>query len=121
MRTVTRRERALDYVASAEAVGCSDLHILLREILPNVAGPFIVIFTFETAQCILASAALSFLGLGIRAPEPSWGLMMAEGRTWLTQSPWLITNAGLALMLMVLAINLVGDGLRDRLTPESRI
>jgi peptide/nickel transport system permease protein len=121
MRTVTRQVSRQDYIASARAVGCSPTRIVLQEIVPNVASHAIVVFTFETAQCVLATAALSFLGLGIQAPEPSWGLMMAEGRVWLTTQPWLITAAGLALMLMVLAINLVGDGLRDRLTPESRV
>jgi peptide/nickel transport system permease protein len=117
MRTATRQLAAREFVTRARAMGASDWRIMTREIFPNVFGHFVVIFTFEMAQCILAAAALSFLGLGIQAPEPSWGLMMAEGRTWLTANPWLITNAGLALMGLVLAINLVGDGLRDRLTP----
>jgi peptide/nickel transport system permease protein len=120
MRTTTRQVRRQDYVTRARAMGRSDLGIVTGEVFPNVFSHFVVIFTFEMAQSILATAALSFLGLGIQAPEPSWGLMMAEGRAWLTVNPWLITNAGLALMLLVLAINLVGDGLRDRLTPEGR-
>ncbi|MFI5013023.1 MAG: ABC transporter permease [Hyphomicrobiales bacterium] len=121
MRTVTRQTRRQDYVTRARTMGCSDWRIVTRDVFPNVFNHFVVVLTFEMAQCILAAAVLSFLGLGIQAPEPSWGLMMAEGRNWLTASPWLITNAGLALMLLVLAINLVGDGLRNRLTPESRV
>jgi peptide/nickel transport system permease protein len=117
MRTATRQLGARDFVTRARTMGASDWRIMIREIFPNVLGHFVVVLTFEMAQCILAAAALSFLGLGIQAPEPSWGLMMAEGRTWLTTNPWLITNAGLALMGLVLAINLVGDGLRDRLAP----
>jgi peptide/nickel transport system permease protein len=117
MRTATRQVAAREFVTRAHTMGASDWRIMTREIFPNVFGHFVVIFTFEMAQCVLAAAALSFLGLGIQAPEPSWGLMMAEGRTWLTTNPWLITNAGLALMGLVLAIYLVGDGLRDRLTP----
>jgi peptide/nickel transport system permease protein len=120
MRTVTRQVRRQDYVTRARTMGASDWRIVTRDVFPNVFSHFVVIFTFEMAQCILAAAVLSVLGLGIQAPEPSWGLMMAEGRNWLTTSPWLITNAGLALMLLVLAVNLVGDGLRNRLTPQSR-
>jgi peptide/nickel transport system permease protein len=120
MRTATQQVRGQDYVLRARAIGCSDLRIVTREIFPNVAGHFVVVFTFEVAQTIIAAAALSFLGLGIQAPEPSWGLMMAEGRNWMTTNPWLITAAGLVLMLTVLAVNLLGDGLRDMLTPEGR-
>jgi len=120
MRTATARTSRLDFVEGARAIGCSHARILLRGILPNVAGPLIVVFTFETAQCILSAAVLSFLGLGIQAPEPSWGLMMAEGRNWLMVDPWLITLAGMALMLLVLAVNLVGDGIRALLAPGVR-
>ncbi len=120
LRTATQQVRRQDYVTRARAIGCSDLRIVTREVFPNVAGHFVVVFTFEVAQTIIAAAALSFLGLGIQAPEPSWGLMMAEGRNWMTTNPWLITIAGLALMITVLAVNLLGDGLRDMLTPEDR-
>ncbi len=120
MRTVTRQVRRETYVTRARIMGSSDWRIIACDVFPNVFSHFVVVFTFEMAQCILAAAVLSFLGLGIQAPEPSWGLMMAEGRAWLTADPWLITNAGCALMLLVLAINLVGDGLRERLTPEGR-
>jgi peptide/nickel transport system permease protein len=120
LRTATLQVRTQDYVTRARMIGCSDLRIVAREIFPNVFGHFVVVFSYEMAQTILAAAALSFLGLGIQAPEPSWGLMMAEGRNWMTSNPWLITGAGLALMLMVLAINLLGDGLRDLLGAEGR-
>ncbi len=120
LRTAVRQVSAMDYVTRARAMGASDLRILRQEVLPNVAAPLVVVFTFEVAQCVLAAAVLSFLGLGIQAPEPSWGLMMAEGRPLLTSHPRLITIAGLALMGMVLAVNLVGDGLRDLLTPKGR-
>jgi peptide/nickel transport system permease protein len=120
MRTVTRQVRRENYVTRARVMGSSDWRIIICDVFPNVFSHFVVIFTFEMAQCILSAAVLSFLGLGIQAPEPSWGLMMAEGRAWLIADPWLITNAGCALMLLVLAINLVGDGLRERLTPEGR-
>jgi peptide/nickel transport system permease protein len=118
MRTATAQVRGRDYVTRARLLGCSHAYILTREIFPNVASPFAVVFTFECAQCILAAAALSFLGLGIQAPEPSWGLMMAEGRKYISSDPAQIGFAGLALMLLVLAINLVGDGIRARLAPD---
>jgi peptide/nickel transport system permease protein len=120
MRTTTKQVRSLDYVTRARMIGCSDLRIVLAEVFPNVFGHFVVVFTFEMGQTILSAAALSFLGLGIQAPEPSWGLMMAEGRNWMMGYPWLISGAGLALAIMVLAVNLLGDGLRDMLTPEGR-
>jgi peptide/nickel transport system permease protein len=118
MRTATAQVRGRDYVTRARLLGCSHAYILAREIFPNVASPFAVVFTFECAQCILAAAVLSFLGLGIQAPEPSWGLMMAEGRKYISSDPAQIGFAGLALMLLVLAINLVGDGIRARLAPD---
>lgn len=118
MRTATAQVRSRDYVTRARLLGCSHVHILAREIFPNVASAFAVVFTFECAQCILAAAVLSFLGLGIQAPEPSWGLMMAEGRKYISSDPTQIGFAGLALMLLVLAINLVGDGIRARLAPD---
>lgn len=119
MRTSVRQVSQMDYIARARCMGSSDGRILAQDILPNVMGHLVVIFTFEMAQCILAAAALSFLGLGIQAPEPSWGLMMAEGRKVMTINPWLISLPGLALMLMVLAVNLLGEGLREQLTPEA--
>lgn len=118
LRTATAQVRVRDYVTRARVLGCSHWHIVTREIFPNVASQFAVIFTFECAQCVLAAAVLSFLGLGIQAPEPSWGLMMAEGRRHLGTDPWQIGFAGGALMLLVLAINLVGDGIRDMLAPD---
>jgi len=118
MRTVVRQTARMDFVTRARIMGASDPRLILQEILPNVAGPFIVIFTLEMAQCILAAATLSFLGLGIQAPEPSWGLMMSEGRGVIAANPWLITIAGVTLMLLVLSVNLVGDGLRTLLSEQ---
>ncbi|MBM3504922.1 MAG: ABC transporter permease [Alphaproteobacteria bacterium] len=120
MRTAVMQVSSLDYVMAARAAGASHGRIMTREVAPNVLGHFLVVFSYEAGQAVLAAAALSFLGLGIQAPQPSWGLMMAEGRSWLLVNPWLIANAGVALMLLVLAMNLVGDGLRDVLTPGER-
>jgi peptide/nickel transport system permease protein len=117
-RTATRRVSAQDYITRARAIGSSTPRIILRELLPNVLNQLLVIFTYEVAQAIMAATVLSFLGIGIQAPTPSWGLMMAEGRNWMRTNPWLITIAGLTLMVLILAINLVGDGLRDLLSRE---
>jgi peptide/nickel transport system permease protein len=117
-RSATMQVRALDYVAAAQSVGCSTLRIILSEVLPNIANALIVIATLEMAQAILLEAALSFLGLGVQAPLPSWGLMVAEGKEYMFFSPWVITIPGVALFVLVLAINLLGDGVRDLTAPE---
>src|SRR6516165_6433616 len=120
-RSVTMQVRALDYVAAARAIGASTPRIILAEILPNIANALLVVATLEMAQAILLEATLSFLGLGIPPPAPSWGLMVAEGKEYMFFSPWVITIPGAALFLLVLAINLLGDGLRDITAPESRM
>lgn len=112
--------RDLEYINAAKAIGCSTSRILLSEIMPNIANTLIVIATLEMAHAILLEAALSFLGLGVQPPTPSWGLMIAEGKQMMLFEPWLITVPGVALFFLVLAINLVGDGLRDVTAPESR-
>ena len=117
-RSTTMQVRSLDYVAAAQAVGCSTLRIVMTEILPNIANALIVVATLEMAQAILLEAALSFLGLGVQAPLPSWGLMVAEGKEYMFFSPWVITIPGIALFTLVLAINLLGDGVRDLTAPE---
>lgn len=119
-RSTTMQVRALDYVAAARATGCSTWRIILAEILPNILNVLIVVATLEMAQAILLEAALSFLGLGVQPPLPSWGLMVAEGKEYMFFSPWIITIPGLALFTLVLAINLVGDGIRDLTAPENR-
>ena len=120
MRSATQQIRNQDYVPAAEAVGCSTARILLSEILPNVLNSLVVVATLEMANAILLEAALSFLGLGVQPPTPSWGLMVSEGKDFLFFEPWLITIPGVALFLLVLSINLAGDGIRDVTAPESR-
>jgi peptide/nickel transport system permease protein len=120
LRSATMQVRALDYVAAAQAIGCSTLRIVATEIMPNVLNALIVVATLEMAQAILLEAALSFLGLGVQPPLPSWGLMVAEGKEYMFFSPWLITIPGLALFMLVLSINLLGDGIRDITAPENR-
>ena len=120
MRSSTQQIRSVDYISAAKAAGCSTLRILLTEILPNILNNLIVVATLEMARAILLEAALSFLGLGVQPPLPSWGLMVSEGREYMLFSPWLITIPGVALFMLVLSINLLGDGIRDITAPESR-
>jgi peptide/nickel transport system permease protein len=120
MRASTRQVASREYVTAARAIGCSVPRIVLTEILPNVANNLIVVATLEMAHAILLEAALSFLGLGVQPPTPSWGLMVSEGKQMMLFSPWMITIPGIALFLLVLAINLLGDGLRDVTAPENR-
>ena len=113
MRSITMQARDLDYVKAARAIGCSTPYIIIREIFPNVLSSLTVVATVEMANAILLEAALSFLGFGVQAPTPSWGLMLNEGREYMFFSPWLLALPGTGLFLLVLAINLFGDGLRD--------
>lgn len=120
MRAATQQARALDYVAAAQAAGAGPLRILWSEVLPNVAPHLVVVATLEMASAILLEAALSFLGLGVQPPLPSWGLMISEAKAYMFFSFWLIAIPGSALAMLVLAINLVGDGIRDVAAPEGR-
>ena len=114
--TLSLRQR--DFVEAARALGARDSHVMWRHVLPNVWAPIVVVATFSVARMIIAEASLSFLGLGIPAPAPSWGAMLDEGRNYITTGWWLALFPGLAIMLVVLGINLVGDWLRDMLDPR---
>ncbi|TXL73737.1 ABC transporter permease [Vineibacter terrae] len=118
-RSTTMQVRNLDFVAAAWCAGCSRFHILLREVLPNIASHLVVVATLEMALAILLEAALSFLGLGVPPPLPSWGLMIAEAKEYMFFSPWVIVIPGVALFVLVLGINLLGDGLRDLFGTET--
>ncbi len=118
-RAATRQVASLDYVAAAWAAGCSRSWIILREILPNITHHLIVIATIDMAIAILLEAALSFLGLGVPPPLPSWGLMISEAKDYMFFKPWVIEIPGIALLILVLGINLLGDGLRDALGAET--
>ncbi len=120
MRSTTQQVRNLDYVAAARALGCSTPRIILGEILPNIVNHLIVVATLEMAHAILLEAALSFLGLGVQPPAPSWGLMISEAKGYMFFDPWLIGIPGTALFALVMAINLMGDGVRDVSAPEGR-
>jgi peptide/nickel transport system permease protein len=119
-RTTTMQVRNLDYIAAAQAAGASRVHVLVREVLPNIANHLVVVATLEMALAILLEAALSFLGLGVPPPLPSWGLMIAEAKEYMFFSPWVIMTPGAVLFVLVLGINLLGDGLRDMLGADLR-
>jgi peptide/nickel transport system permease protein len=120
MRSATQQVRSLEYVSAAQAAGASTTRIILGEILPNVIPHLIVIATLEAAAAILLEASLSFLGLGVQPPLPSWGLMISEAKSYMFFSFWLIAIPGSALALLIFAINLAGDGLHEAITPQER-
>jgi peptide/nickel transport system permease protein len=113
--------RQLDYVDAARAVGAGHLRLILRHILPNCMAPLIVQLTFVFAYAVLSEAVLSFLGLGAPPDVPSWGTLIAEGRNYIREAPWLTISPGVAIAVTVLGLNLIGDGLRDVLDPRLRI
>ena len=113
--------REMEYVQAAVAAGAGHWRILRRHILPNAMAPLIVQLSFLFAYAVLTEATLSFLGVGAVPPTPTWGNIMAEGRQYMVDAPWIITIPGAALMITVLGLNLLGDGLRDVLDPRLRI
>jgi peptide/nickel transport system permease protein len=112
--------RETDFVKLARVAGASRIRIIARHVLPNVTNTFIVLASLALARVVVAEAALSFLGLGIQPPTPAWGLMLAQGRQYIADAWWIATFPGIALMLTVLAMNNLGDWLRDRLDPKLR-
>lgn len=109
-----------EYVIAARAIGYRDHSILFRHILPNIAAPLVVLGTLSIARAVITAAALSFLGLGVRPPTPEWGKMLAEGQEFLQYAWWIAFFPGLAIMLTVFSVNLLGDGLRDAMDPRLR-
>jgi ABC-type dipeptide/oligopeptide/nickel transport system permease subunit len=109
-----------DFVTAAAALGGSDWRVLFRHIAPNVIAPAIVVSTLQLAELIIVESSLSFLGLGVQPPMPSWGSMVSQGREYLSTAWWLVTLPGLAIVLAVLGANLFGDALRDILDPRLR-
>jgi peptide/nickel transport system permease protein len=110
----------MDYIGAARTLGKHPLAIAFDDVLPNIAGTLIVQVTIQFALAILTEAGLSYLGLGIRPPAPSWGRMLADAQTYLAQAPHLAIAPGLAIAFAVLGLNLLGDGLRDALDPRLR-
>lgn len=119
-RAATQSLRSQEFIVGLRAIGASTPRILFLEILPNMRSTILVVVTLEVANVILLEAALSFLGLGVRPPTPSWGLMIAEGRDNILFDPWLIALPGSLLCLLVLAVNLFGDGMRDITGPKRK-
>ncbi len=108
------------FVQAARTMGYGPVHIMARELLPNIAGPLVVVATMGIGSAIMAEASLSFLGLGVVPPAPSWGSMLARAREQLIVAPWVAVFPGLAIFFTVLGFNLLGDGLRDLLDPQGR-
>lgn len=113
--------KQFDFIVAAQALGASSWRVMARHVLPNTLAPIIVVATNGVAGAIIAGAALSFLGLGQQPPDPEWGLMLNEGRAYIRVAAWVTTYPGLAIMLTVLSINLLGDGLRDILDPRLKL
>ena len=119
MRGPVLAEREKEYVEAVRALGASRVIVALKHVLPNVLSPFVVQGTVAFSQAILIEASLSYLGLSAQPPMPSWGNMLNEGRTYLETAPWISVFPGIAIMVAVLAFNLIGDGLRDALDPTT--
>ena len=111
-------QKSQNYVHAAETLGFSKAYIMFREILPNAAGPLVVVATMGVGTAILSEASLSFIGLGVIPPDPSWGGMLARAREQMMGAPWIAIYPGLALFFTVLGFNMLGDGLRDLLDPR---
>ena len=118
MRGPVLAEREKEYIEAVRALGAGWLAVALKHLLPNVVSPFVVQGTVAFSQAILIEASLSYLGLSAQPPTPSWGNMLNEGRTYLETAPWISVFPGVAIMIAVLAFNLIGDGLRDILDPN---
>ena len=117
-RGLVLKTKATAYIEATIAIGSSPVRVIIRHILPNILGSLVIVATLGVAGAIIAGAALSFLGLGAKPPTPEWGLILSEGRGYLRYASWITTFPGLAIMLTVLSINLLGDGLRDALEPR---
>jgi peptide/nickel transport system permease protein len=120
MRAVVLTIKPRPFIEASHAIGMSNLHILLRHIVPNALPPVIVVATVSAATAILAEAGLSFLGLGVQPPTPTWGNIIADGQTSIVEHPFISIAAGLCIAVTVIALNLLGDGLRDTLDPQMR-
>jgi ABC-type dipeptide/oligopeptide/nickel transport system permease subunit len=118
VRASVMAEKRKQYVMASKTFGASDWRIMFKEILPNCMAPLIVQSTLGMSDGILNAAALGFLGLGAQPPTPEWGIMLSDARPYIESSPWMVTMPGLCILLVVLGLNLFGDGLRDALDPR---
>jgi peptide/nickel transport system permease protein len=121
VRSAVLSLREREFVQAALALGGGDARVVLRHILPNALTPWLVVATLDMARVIVIESALSFLGLGVQPPTPTWGGMLADGRVYISTAWWLATFPGLAILVTVLGINLFGDGLRDTLDPRLKV
>jgi peptide/nickel transport system permease protein len=119
-RSATQQLRDAEFIAAAKSLGASTPYIVIRELLPNLLSALLVVATLEMAHAILLESTLSFLGLGVQPPTPSWGLMVSEGKAYMFFQAWVILIPGIVLATLVLGINLLGDGLRDLTAPDGR-
>lgn len=118
MRSSFLQLRKAEYIDAARVIGCTDDRIILRHMIPNAFAPVLVQTTMRVGSVIMSAAGLSFLGLGVQAPTPEWGALLSGGRTFIRKAPWLCIFPGLCILIFVLALNLLGDGLRDALDPK---
>ena len=121
VRSAVLSLREREFMQAALALGSGDVRVLVRHILPNALTPWLVVATLDMARVIVIESALSFLGLGVQPPTPTWGGMLADGRVYISTAWWLATFPGLAILVTVLGINLFGDGLRDTLDPRLKV
>ena len=119
IRGAVLSERARDYVTSAQSLGSSHVRIMARHIFPNISGPLLVMFTISFASALLEAAGLSFLGLGVQPPTAEWGAMLADGKNYFYDGWWMIIFPGIAIFLVVMSLNILGDCLRDAFDPRS--
>lgn len=120
LRSFVFQIREMEYIAAAKAAGSRTFYILIRHVLPNVLGSSLVILSLMASEAILVAAALGFLGMGVQPPDPEWGTMLSRSRSYFTQTPHLMIFPGMAIALLILGFNLVGDGLRDWLDSKKR-
>jgi ABC-type dipeptide/oligopeptide/nickel transport system permease subunit len=118
LRAKTMQVRSLEFVVASRALGQSTANVLLRHVLPNIAGPLVVSATVQVAQMIVVDSVLSYLGAGIAPPTPTWGRMLFEGQDYVVAAPWLVAAPGAAILLAVWGFNMLGEGLRDALDPH---
>jgi len=120
MRSVVLTIKPRPFIESSRAIGMTEARLLLRHVIPNALPPVIVVATVSAATAILAEAGLSFLGLGVQPPTPTWGNIISDGNSLITTNPWISLSAGLCIAIAVVAFNLLGDGLRDTLDPQMK-
>lgn len=120
MRSVVLTIKPRPFIEASRAIGMSETRVLLRHVIPNALPPVIVVATVSAATAILAEAGLSFLGLGVQPPTPTWGNIISDGNSLITTHPWISLSAGLCIAVAVIAFNLLGDGLRDTLDPQMK-